>query len=935
MIEIANFTKKYGKRIIYDNVSFNLPNNGVVAIVGESGSGKTTLLNAIAGLDFDYEGEILIDADNLRALNQNSLSDYRIHNIGYVFQNFNLLNLETAEANILLPLECTCNYSKKVKHRRIQELSCLLGIGKLLNQNVNKLSGGEKQRVAIARAMINSPKLILCDEPTGALDEQNSVQIYDILRKISSNSLIIIASHDVEGVSKIADKIITLKDAKVSIKDNKYLNEKETLSLPTNNQKIQKASLPLAFKVKHSFQKIKTKKFRSVITHMMLSLSLTGIGLSLIISNNVSNKIQSAFKNLVNGNQIVMSLKQENQNTFTNVYSAPYKELEKIYSKYSYHLEGVGVNYLVNYEDFFKDNNSVYIHDDKHKVYVPSLSSRSINEFRWIEDNNEIDLENPLGDDEVVLGLNYADMVNLCFGLKIERNYTSLSKYIKKTDLFMDLQVANISWQYDDEQIFKIKAVTESNKTLLYHSNNLWNEVVFENMMRIPSDDDEKHEFPWEMQKLYYFKTIEDPQKFLDIVMFDNDFADFVFERNNDGYSPLLCNPNEPCKDNRIFIYIVDKNSINPAHIKYISETDYDVKDYYFTSDFGYASYSSNVMSGFSKNIFVSLDEEKIRNAIDADNELSNEINVSLDLPSDVVQGNFLNGISNGVRFSTKLNKLINGRSPKNNHEIAISLGLAQTIDPKELAIGKYLYIAGENSEYIDDNKNLIKDYALTKVVVVGLVGEEKNYIYNDNLWPISFFRDELGVSSFLLIPKSVVIELEEDVDANKIIQKFNKMFHEYKFTSPINELTKSVDSTLEFANVILIGFSILSTFISILLLGTVVLLNILESKEEIKMFEIIGIKQKDINSLFMTQSLLQGLAAFLISAIEIMIVDYIISFSLETSLHVSLKYSLNAIPLLVVFTFAVIIPIFVSIIITKFLSFKRIKPIAKLNSNC
>lgn len=935
MIEIANFTKKYGKRIIYDNVSFNLPNNGVVAIVGESGSGKTTLLNAIAGLDFDYEGEILIDADNLRTLNQNSLSDYRIHNIGYVFQNFNLLNLETAEANILLPLECTCNYSKKVKHRKIQELCCLLGIGKLLNQTVNKLSGGEKQRVAIARAMINSPKLILCDEPTGALDEQNSAQIYDILRKISSNSLIIIASHDVEGVNKIADKIITLKDAKISIRDNKYLNEKETLSLPANNQKIQKASLPLAFKVKHSFQKIKTKKFRSVITHMMLSLSLTGIGLSLIISNNVSNKIQSAFKNLVNGNQIVMSLKQENQNTFTNVYSAPFKELEKIYSKYSYYLEGIGVNYLVNYEDFFKDNNSVYIHDDKHKVYVPSLSSRSINEFRWIEDNNEIDLENLLGDDEVVLGLNYADMVNLCFGLKIERNYTSLSKYIKKTDLFMDLQVANNSWQYDDEQIFKIKAVTESNKTLLYHSNNLWNEVVFENMMRIPSDDDEKHEFPWEMQKLYYFKTIEDPQKFLDIVMFDNDFADFVFERNNDGYSPLLCKPNESCKDNRIFIYIVDKNSINPAHIKYISEIDHDVKDYYFTSDFGYASYSSNVMSGFSKNIFVSLDEEKIRSAIDADNELSNEINVSLDLPSDVVQGNFLNGISNGVRFSTKLNKLINGRSPKNNHEIAISLGLAQTIDPKELAIGKYLYIAGENSEYIDDNKNLIRDYALTKVVVVGLVDEEKNYIYNDNLWPISFFRDELGVSSFLLIPKSVVIELEEDVDANKIIQKFNKMFHEYKFTSPINELTKSVDSTLEFANVILIGFSILSTFISILLLGTVVLLNILESKEEIKMFEIIGIKQKDINSLFMTQSLLQGLAAFLISAIEIMIVDYIISFSLETSLHVSLKYSLNAIPLLVVFIFAVIIPIFVSIIITKFLSLKRIKPIAKLNSNC
>ena len=174
MIEIKNFSKRFGDRIIYDNISLSLPQNGVVAIVGESGSGKTTLLNAIAGLDFDYDGEILIDSTNLKSLSQNDICDYRIHNIGYVFQNFNLLNLDNVKNNILLPFESISNSSKKVKERKVDELVNLLGISKLTKEPINKLSGGEKQRVAIARAMINSPKVILCDEPTGALDESNS-----------------------------------------------------------------------------------------------------------------------------------------------------------------------------------------------------------------------------------------------------------------------------------------------------------------------------------------------------------------------------------------------------------------------------------------------------------------------------------------------------------------------------------------------------------------------------------------------------------------------------------------------------------------------------------------------------------------------------------------------------------------------------------------
>lgn len=937
MIEINGFTKKYGNRYIYNDVSFSLPNSGVVALVGESGSGKTTLLNAIAGLDFDYEGEILINKTNLKNLKKNTLSDYRIHKIGYVFQNFKLLNLESVEANISLPFDSTCNYPREVRKRKVEDVCALLGITDLLKKNVNKLSGGQKQRVAIARAMINNPKVILCDEPTGALDENNSEQIYSILRKISSNSLIIIASHDVGGVKTIANQIITLKDGKVCLEENKYHYCSSDLVLAENKLQTAKGSLPLSFKIRHSFRKMKSKKFRSLITNLMLSLSLTGIGLSILISSNVSNKINNAFSYLVNGNQIVMSLKQESQNTFNKSYSAPINYVNNIYNKYQYFLDGIGVNYLVNYEDFFKDNNSVYIEGNYHKVFLPSLSARSINDFHWLDEDKTFYPNNitELDDDEVCLGLTYADMVNLCFNLQIQRNYESLGSFINEHGLFMTMEVENTSWEYADEQIFEIRAVTESNKTSLYHTNKLWNEYVFEKAMLIPSDDDEEHSYPWEMSKIYYLQTLDEPTSFLDTIIFDEDFSDFVFERINYQYNPILCEPDSVCEEKRLFVYLIDKNAINPSHIQYISKLDSNIKNYYFNSDFGYSSFSSNIMSGFSKNIFVSLDKDKLVYAVDADNELDSQSNFSLDLPSDVVHGNFLNGIQDGVRFSTKIDNLIAGRKPLNNNEIVISKGLAKRIDPNELGIGKYLNIAGEINEYVLENKQINKEYGFTKAVIVGIVDEERNYLYHDNLWTISFFRDKLGISSFRLIPKSVVIELDSDVDASKIIKKLNKMFHEYNFASPSEELSSSVDSTLEYANVILIGFSILSTFISILLLGTVVLLNILESKEEVSLLNVLGIKHRDISSMFVVQSLIQGFLAFVVSAIEIVVVDIVISKALGDTLSVNLGYSINFIPVLIVFVISIVLPIITSFVVIKFLFKNKTNFIDKRRSNC
>lgn len=921
MIIISNFTKKYGNRVIIDNLNLTLPDKGIVSLVGASGSGKTTLLNAIGGIDLEHEGSIQINNTIIEKLSDEELCEYRLHNIGYVFQNFNLLNLDSTEDNIKISLDAANNCPKHVKDKRINDFLSLFGIKHLKKKTVNKLSGGEKQRIAIIRAIINDPSIVLCDEPTGALDEKNAQQIADILNKISSKSLVIIATHDANLAKEISDQIIEIIDGKIVKVNSQEKERKGYLRVMDCYAKSNKSSLSLSFKIKHSLAKLKNKKFRSLISNGMLSFSLAGIGVSLLITNTVSQKIEDAFSSLTNGNQIVMSLKHENQNTIGGIYSAPLDKVKDIYYRYSYFLEGLGANYMVNFEDFFKDSNDFYTLIRGKPYYLESYSTRLINEFKWLTDDKIIFPYSikKLEEDEIVIGLTYSDMVNLCFNLQIQRSYKVLGEYIRQNGLSLVLEIANKSWQYDDEQLFSVRGVIETERPCIFHTNSLWNEEVFEYMMRLPSDDDQVLLFPWEMYKVYYFKTKEDPSIFLNNALYDEYLYDYVFERTNYSYNPSICKSDEVCNENRLFIYYVDKQGINLSHLSYLQQLYPEIKDFFYISDYGYASYASALMSGFSKNLFVSFKKDKIDEAIDADTAINSDANISLNLPEEVVMGNYLNSLSGGLRFSNHPKEIIYGRMPKNDNEIAISLGLANKLMEENMGLGKYLYISGIVEEVAINNR-IYKEYSTTKVVVTGIINEENLYLYNNSNWTISFFRDKLGVSSFLLVPKAVLIELNDDVDSTKLIEKLNKTYHEYTFTSPIVELSKSMNSTFEYANTILLGFSILSTLISVLLLGTTLLLNILESKEEIKLFKFIGINKKDTRSTFVVQSIIQGLLSFGVSAFEIILVDVFLSKSLADTIGGTMKYSFNLLPISIVFLVAIFVSFSVSFVLSTFL---------------
>lgn len=240
MIKISNINKFYNKGKaneihVIDNVSLTLPDTGFVSILGKSGSGKTTLLNVIGGLD-KASGTIFYDEVKIKNYNMNKIDKFRRNYIGYVFQNYNLLKSKTVWENLEIALEAINITDKEEVKSRIEYSLKAVGLYKFRKKPAFALSGGQMQRVSIARALVKNSKIIIADEPTGNLDSDNSIEIMNILKKLSKNSLVLLVTHDKQLAEFYSDSIIELCDGK--IENIRETNNDAKLSGIYDNNKI-------------------------------------------------------------------------------------------------------------------------------------------------------------------------------------------------------------------------------------------------------------------------------------------------------------------------------------------------------------------------------------------------------------------------------------------------------------------------------------------------------------------------------------------------------------------------------------------------------------------------------------------------------------------------------------------------------------------------
>lgn len=220
ILEVNNLKKVYTTRFskvntqALKNVTFQVEEKEFIAIMGESGSGKTTLLNILASLDKPTSGEVLLEGKNIVNINEKDISNFRRNNLGFVFQDFNLLDTFSIKDNIFLPLVLNCKKYDEME-ARLTPIVKKLEIEDILNKFPYEISGGQKQRAAVARALITNPKLILADEPTGALDSRSTDQLLHMFKDINDDGqTILMVTHSIKAAS-CATRVLFIKDGEV------------------------------------------------------------------------------------------------------------------------------------------------------------------------------------------------------------------------------------------------------------------------------------------------------------------------------------------------------------------------------------------------------------------------------------------------------------------------------------------------------------------------------------------------------------------------------------------------------------------------------------------------------------------------------------------------------------------------------------------------
>ncbi len=289
MLELKDVKKTYHVGDIetkaLDGVSVAFREKEFVAILGTSGSGKTTCLNIIGGLDHYDSGDLRIKGKSTKDFKDSEWDAYRNNSIGFVFQSYNLISHLSIVANVELGMTLS-NVPAQERHQKALEALSRVGLKEHLHKKPNQLSGGQMQRVAIARALANDPEILLCDEPTGALDSVTSIQIMDLIKEVAKDKLVIMVTHNPDLAEQYADRIIRFSDGKII--DDSHPHEER----PKPDQfRLKRTSMKLRTALHLSFNNLYTKKGRTFLTAFASSIGIIGIAVILSLSTGFQAEI--------------------------------------------------------------------------------------------------------------------------------------------------------------------------------------------------------------------------------------------------------------------------------------------------------------------------------------------------------------------------------------------------------------------------------------------------------------------------------------------------------------------------------------------------------------------------------------------------------------------------------------------------------------------
>ncbi len=394
MLELKNIKKDYlaGENTVHalKGIDLKFRSSEFVSILGPSGCGKTTMLNIIGGLDQYSDGDLIINGKSTKDFKDRDWDTYRNHSVGFVFQSYNLIPHQTVLQNVELALTLS-GVSKNERRERAKKALEEVGLGNQFSKKPSEMSGGQMQRVAIARALINNPDIILADEPTGALDTETSVQVMEILKKVSKNHLIVMVTHNPELAEKYSSRIIRMIDGNITsdsapLSDEEIKRETETdqKSL-SENKKVKKPSMSFFTAFSLSLKNLFTKKGRTTLTAFAGSIGIIGIALILSISQGLSGYISDIQESALSSYPLTIEAQNTDltsimQTFMTNTDESGKHDNDAVYKKSAiYNI----INSLNNLNVHDNDLKSFKEFLDKENADKDSQFSQAINGIKY------------------------------------------------------------------------------------------------------------------------------------------------------------------------------------------------------------------------------------------------------------------------------------------------------------------------------------------------------------------------------------------------------------------------------------------------------------------------------------------------------------------------------------------------------------------------
>lgn len=838
MLQIKNICKQYKTgtliQMALNDVSLNLRDNEFISILGPSGSGKTTLLNIIGGLDKYDSGDMIIDGVSTKAYNSKAWDSYRNHSIGFIFQSYNLIPHQSVLSNVELSLTIG-GVSGKERTQRAKQALINVGLEEHMHKRPNQLSGGQMQRVAIARALVNDPKILLADEPTGALDSETGIQVMDILKKVAENRLVIMVTHNPELAEKYSNRIVKLRDGKIIDDSNPYIVE-ENSEKEVKEIKFPKSKMSFLTSLSLSFNNLRTKSARTIITSVAGSIGIIGIAVILAMSNSVNNYVNKVQRDTIESYPITIDAETYDfgDDDFSILYDNTESDntSEKIDGKiktsisetadFSYYEPTIKKNNLSAFKDYLeKPENNVNDligsgavipqYNTKFQAYTTDKSGKLINTSSYIDFNGNV---SPA----------YTQSAEGFTALPQGRDNTIISKKTKE----------NYDMLYGDwpESADECVIITKQDGTLDARTMYSLGFITADEYVKVSNDPDLA-----DNGKIGLLSYEDICKKVITILP-----SSFRYEKDENGLYKYINDNSAKIKD------IIDKNGIK-MKVTGIICPDEDNSSMQSPFSLGFEdTYSIGYTYLLTNKIIDISAKTDIVKAQLSDRNKSVLSGLKFDIQDDAVKAKQYRNILNNLSENEKINLLA---LFINNPDIDSSVGTNN------------LNASSFSADVFDQWLSKASDNAVCE-------------LYNNYFTSPDNIEDTLYEIGYISYDEPIAITIYTDTFDGKqgilrLLDKYNEQADDkdrITYVDFIKELTDQLSSIINTISYILISFVAVSLVVSCIMIGIITHISVLERTKEIGILRALGASKGNIFQVFNAETFIIGLLSGIIGVL-------------------------------------------------------------------